>query len=247
MNINPYTNSFLRKKIQIEKMFNIISKRYDFINRILSFGIDIKWRKKILYILNNNILNNNNIKKYNILDIASGTGDMTIMLAKQFINSNIIGLDISQSMLNIAKQKILKKKLKNRIHLIKGDVENIPIKSNTFDIVTVIFGIRNFENIEYSLNEINRVLKPKGVILILEFSTPNNYFIKFLYKIYSLYIFFISKIFSNEPNAYKYLIKSIEKFSSVDINKFLKLNGFYYDKVIQLTFGIVSIYKAQKI
>lgn len=243
MNINPYKNSFLRRKIQIEKMFNIISKRYDLINRILSFGIDIKWRKKILY-----ILNNNNIIKSNILDVASGTGDMTIMLAKYFIQSNITGLDLSQEMLNIAKKKILKKNIKNNIKLIKGDVENIPIESNTFDVVTIIFGIRNFENIESSLNEIYRILKPKGLILILEFSKPKNLFIKFIYKIYSFYILIITKIISNDPIAYEYLIKSIDRFTSVcNINKILKSIGFSYNKIIPLTFGIVSIYQAQKI
>lgn len=242
MNINPYKNSFLRKKFQIEKMFNVISKRYDLINHILSFGIDIKWRKKILY-----ILNNTNIIKDNILDVASGTGDMTILLAKHFIKSNITGLDISQGMLNIAKKKILKKKLKNRIKLIKGDVENIPIESNSLDVVTIIFGIRNFENIEFALNEIYRILKPRGLILILEFSKPKNFFINFLYKIYSFYIFIISKIISNDPIAYEYLIKSIDNFNSYNINKILTVIGFANYKIIPLTFGIVSIYQAQKI
>lgn len=242
MKIKTNTNELIKNKIEIEKMFNKIAKKYDLMNRILSFGIDIKWRNEILY-----ILKNTNIMKSHILDVASGTGDMTIILAKHFLQSNIIGLDLSQEMLNIAQKKILNKKLTNRIKLIKGDVENIPMDSNTVDVVTIIFGIRNFENIESSLNEIYRILKPKGLILILEFSQINNLFINSLYKIYSFYILMISKLLTNEPLAYKYLIKSIQKFRDVNINQILHKIGFSYSQVIPLTFGIVSIYTAHKI
>lgn len=243
MKIKPYKNLVLDKKYQIKKMFNNISKKYDLLNHILSLGIDSIWRKKTIFLL----------KKFynhsygNILDIASGTGDMSILLANNFANAKIIGLDISEGMLNIAKKKILNHKLKKNINFIQGDVENMPFQDNFFDLITLSFGIRNFDNINLSLQEINRILKSGGYFIILEFSKPDNYLIKILYKLYSKYIIYITKKIVNDSYAYPYLIESIKYFPyGSNLIKKIVLSNFLHIQTNKLTFGIVSVYIIKK-
>ena len=160
--VTPYKNSELGKKEQVEQMFDKVSKNYDFLNRVLTFGIDIKWRKKVV-----KAVAKNNPKQ--ILDIATGTGDFAIMLAK--LNPDkVIGLDISQGMLDMGIEKIKNKNLESLIDMVQGDSENMPFEDNTFDAITVGFGVRNFENLDKGLQEIHRVLKPSGILAILETS-----------------------------------------------------------------------------
>ena len=162
--IKPYKDSDLGKKEQVATMFNNISKNYDDLNRVISFGIDISWRKKVVKIISKN-------NPQQILDIATGTGDLAIMMTS--LNpKKIIGLDISEGMLSIGKQKIAKAKLNDKIEMIVGDSENMPFKDNTFDAITVSFGVRNFANLDKGLSEIRRVLKPSGTFVILETSNP---------------------------------------------------------------------------
>jgi len=158
--VKPYKNSDLSKKEQITKMFDTISKDYDSLNRVISFGIDVSWRKKIVAIVAKN-------KPDSILDIATGTGDLAILLNKTEA-TKIIGLDISEGMLNVAKEKVIRKNLENTIEMVLGDSEDLPFKDNSFDAITVAFGVRNFENLEKGLSEILRVLKPNGIFVILE-------------------------------------------------------------------------------
>ena len=165
--IMPYKNSSLSKKEQITKMFDNISKEYDDLNRVISFGIDIKWRNKVVQLVADK-------NPESILDIATGTGDLAINLT-QSSAKKIIGLDISEGMLDVGRKKINVKKLNNTIEMIVGDSENLPFDDNSFDAITVAFGVRNFEHLEVGLKEILRVLKPNGIFVVLETSVPTKF------------------------------------------------------------------------
>ena len=169
-NISPYKNSNLSKKRQITKMFDTISNEYDRLNRVISFGIDIKWRNKVV-----NLIKDENPE--NILDIATGTGDLAINLTKTRAKK-IIGLDISEGMLNVGRKKIKERKLNSLVEMIIGDSENLPFEDDSFDAVSVAFGVRNFETLEKGLSEIYRVLKVNGVFVVLETSIHQNPFFK---------------------------------------------------------------------
>lgn len=175
--IKPYKDSDLGKKEQVATMFNNISKNYDDLNRVISFGIDISWRKKVVKIISKN-------KPQQILDIATGTGDLALMMST-LQPQKIIGLDISEGMLAVGKEKIARAKLTDKIEMVVGDSENMPFKDNTFDAITVSFGVRNFANLDKGLSEIRRVLKPKGTFVILETSNPTKFPFKQGYKFYT--------------------------------------------------------------
>ena len=177
-NISPYKNSNLSKKRQITKMFDTISNEYDRLNRVISFGIDIKWRNKVV-----NLIKDKNPE--NILDIATGTGDLAINLTKTRAKK-IIGLDISEGMLNVGRKKIKERKLNSLVEMVIGDSENLPFENDSFDAISVAFGVRNFETLEKGLSEIHRVLKVNGVFVVLETSVPQNPFFKQGYFIYSI-------------------------------------------------------------
>ncbi|AHL31306.1 Demethylmenaquinone methyltransferase [Candidatus Karelsulcia muelleri] len=236
--IKPFKKAKLNKTIQIKKMFDIIYHNYDKINNIISFGYDRKWRKKL-----SEIIINYNPKL--VLDLATGTGNIPILLVKKLKKLNLLGIDISQKMISIGKNKL--KNYKN-VKLIQADCQKLFfIKTNQFDIVTIVFGIRNFENINNVFKEIYRVLSLNGYLIILEFSKSNNYF-NYIYKFYYKKIIpLIIKSFYKNLFAYNYLIKSIDFFSNhVNLkNKFKQFN-FKLIKTIKLTFGIVSIYIASK-
>lgn len=238
--ITPYKNSNLSKKEQVTQMFDTISKEYDSLNRVISFGIDIKWRKKVVSI----------VGKQNpdtILDIATGTGDLAINLAKTNA-SKIIGFDISPGMLEIGKQKIAQKKLNNKIEMVLGDSEKMPFTDNSFDAITVAFGVRNFENLEKGLTEILRVLKPNGTFVILETSVPAKTPYKQGYKFYTKHILpLIGKLFSKDKVAYSYLCESASVFPYGEaLNNILRKIGFINAEALPQTFGVATIYTASK-
>lgn len=238
--IKPYKDSNRSKKEQVTKMFDTISKEYDGLNRVISFGIDIKWRKKVVAI----------VAKQNpklILDIATGTGDLAINLA-QTSAKEIIGLDISEGMLEVGKQKISKLKLSKKISMVTGDSENLPFKDNTFDAITVAFGIRNFENLDKGLSEILRVLKPDGIFVILETSVPTKVPFKQGYNLYTKQIMpLIGKVFSKDKLAYSYLSESASVFPYGEaLNNILIKNGFIKATALPQTFGVATIYTAFK-
>jgi len=238
--MKPYKNKNSTKKGQITSMFNSISGEYDFLNKIMTFGIDEVWRKKIY-----KIAKESNPKI--ILDLATGTADIAIELAN-IQNAKIIGVDISKKMLNVGSKKILKKNLKSKIHLQLGDAENIDYPDKYFDVVTIGFGVRNFENLKVGLKEAFRVLKKNGKIIILETSVPKNLIIRFFYKIFvRLFVTTLGKLFSKDKSAYNYLQKSAEKFpygsSFVSI---LETVGFKNSIVESQMFGATSIYTAEK-
>lgn len=238
----PYDNSSLGKKEQIALMFNRIAKTYDFLNHFLSFGIDIVWRKKAIQLIQKEQYNN----PY-ILDIATGTADLA-MEALALNPAKITGIDISEKMLEIASRKIKQKELDNRINLLLASAENLPFSNNTFDIITVGFGIRNTENLEKSLSEMYRVLKENGLAVILEFSHPPMYVVRIFYNIYFNFILpFIGKIISRDYKAYSYLTQSVKAFPEGEsfINIYKK-SGFKNIRHIPLTFGIASLYIGKK-
>jgi demethylmenaquinone methyltransferase/2-methoxy-6-polyprenyl-1,4-benzoquinol methylase len=237
----PNKNSEQSKKDQVEEMFNNISPRYDLLNHLLSANIDKLWRR-------------NTIKKLQpyqpklILDIATGTGDFAIAATK-IEGASIVGIDISDGMLEVGRRKIRKKKLTEKIELLKADSENLPFDNNNFDAVIVGFGVRNFETLKKGLTEINRVLKPGGVFYVLEFSKPDSSPFKQLYQFYFTRILpLIGRMVSKSSNAYTYLPESVREFPDGD--KFLTILaevGFTKNKCFKQTFGIASIYEAHKL
>ena len=238
--VKPYKDSNLGKKEQVAKMFDTISENYDGLNRVISLGIDVSWRKKVVKIIGKN-------KPKQILDIATGTGDLAIMMAS--LNPDkIVGLDISAGMLEVGKQKIAKANLSNKIEMIVGDSEKMPFDDNTFDAITVSFGVRNFENLDKGLTEIKRVLKPGGTFVVLETSNPTAFPFKQGYQIYTSFILpIIGKMFSKDKVAYSYLSESANSFPfGKAFNNILEKNGFKNAENKPVTFGVASIYTATK-
>jgi len=237
--IKPYKNSDLGKKEQVAKMFDAISKNYDGLNRVISLGIDVKWRKKVVKIVGKN-------KPKQILDIATGTGDLALMMA-ELSPDKIIGLDISEGMLAVGKEKIAKVNLSEKIEMVVGDSEEMPFDEDTFDAITVSFGVRNFANLDKGIKEIARVLKPSGVLVILETSNPMKFPFKQGYKLYThLFLPIIGKLFSKDKVAYSYLSESANSFPfGATFNNILQKNGFTSTEDTPVTFGVATIYTAR--
>ena len=238
--VTPYKDSDLSKKEQVAQMFDTISGNYDGLNRVISFGIDVKWRKKVLKLVSDT-------NPETILDIATGTGDLAILMASTSAKK-IIGLDISAGMLEVGKKKIEEKKLSQKIEMVLGDSEAMPYPENYFDAITVSFGIRNFETLEKGLSEILRVLKPNGIFVILETSVPTKFPFKQGYSFYSKNILpLIGKLFSKDNVAYGYLSESASVFPFGEkLNNILTKVGFIDVQAMPQTFGVATIYKASK-
>ena len=230
----------MSKKEQVRNMFNNIAGRYDFLNHFLSAGVDYTWRKKVIRIL----------KKYQprkILDVATGTADLAIAETK-LRPEKVVGVDIADQMLDFGRKKIAKKKLQQIITLENGDSENLRFPDNSFDAVTVAFGVRNFEHLDKGLREMYRVLNPGGVAVILEFSSPRHFPVKQVYNFYFKNILPLAgKLISKHNSAYNYLPESVSAFP--DGNDFLDhmhSAGFKNTSARTLTFGIASIYTGVK-
>lgn len=239
--VTPYNDGQATKKEQVADMFNNISKTYDFLNHFLSLGIDIIWRKKAI----------NELKKdqpKNILDVATGTGDFAFEALSILKPEKITGVDISAGMLEMAKQKIAKRNLGHLFEVKLGDSEKLPFADNTFDAVTVAYGVRNFENLEAGLADIFRVLKPGGKAVVLEFSKPKAFPIKQLYNFYFNYITpGIGKLFSKDSRAYSYLPESVAAFpDGKNFTNLMDKVGYKNTKARPLAFGICSIYTGVK-
>ncbi len=227
-------------KEKVRLMFNDIAPNYDFLNHFLSAGIDIRWRKKVRKLL----------KPANpkiILDVATGTGDLAIELSK-LTPDQIIGIDIATEMLEFGRKKITAKKLDKIIELFEGDAEKLNFPDNNFDAITVAFGVRNFENLHIGLKEMQRVLKPGGIVAVLEFSKPKAFPIKQLYNFYFKYILpVMGKIVSKSNEAYTYLPDSVQTFAEDKaFLSELKKAGFKEAKQNRLSMGIATIYYATK-
>ena len=238
--VTPYKDSDQGKKEQVTQMFDTISKEYDNLNRVISFGIDIKWRNKVVEIVGNT-------NPTTVLDIATGTGDLAINLTKTTA-TKIVGLDISDGMLEVGRTKINKLQLNNKIEMVLADSEEIPFEDNSFDAITVAFGVRNFEHLEKGLGEIYRVLKPDGTFVVLETSVPTKTPYKQGYQFYSTKILpTIGRVFSKDKVAYKYLSDSAASFPYGEaFNNILQKIGFIDIENKPQTFGVATIYLAKK-
>jgi demethylmenaquinone methyltransferase/2-methoxy-6-polyprenyl-1,4-benzoquinol methylase len=240
MTVVPYKEEKISKKEQVARMFDNISGRYDFLNHFLSLGIDKGWRKKAIRILKPHA-------PKTILDVATGTGDFALQ-ALELNPDKIVGVDISEGMLDVGRKKMATRGLSQKIEMKSGDSENLPFSDNIFDAVTVGFGVRNFENLEKGLSEIFRVMKPGGTLVILEFSRPKRFPFKQIYNFYFKTILpKIGRLVSRDKAAYTYLPESVEAFPDGDNFMNILVNtGFKNTACKPLTFGISSIYTAQK-
>ncbi len=238
--IKPYDEQ-AEKKGQISTMFNNIAPYYDFLNRFLSLGIDVSWRRK-------GIAKLKEIEPKSLLDVATGTADVALEAVKQLNPEKVVGIDISTKMLDVGREKIAKKNLSPIITLEEGDSENLPFPDNSFDAVTVAFGVRNFENLEKGMREMNRVLKPGGKIMILEFSSPTIFPFKQLYHFYFKNILpLIGRLTSKDPKAYRYLYESVQAFpNGKDFVSVMDKTGYKFNECVPLTLGICSIYTGKK-
>lgn len=237
----PYQNSELEKKQQVAEMFNNIAGRYDFMNRFLSAGIDVKWRKKAINLLKP-------LRPQQVLDVATGTGDFAIMAHKLLHPEKITGIDISEGMLAVGKEKIKKLGLSALINLEKGDSETIHFPDNSFDAITVAFGVRNFQNLEKGLSEMLRVLKPGGKLVVLEFSRPNKPVFKTVYNIYmNILAPGIGKMLAKNREAYQYLNDSMQAFPErAQFTQIMQGVGYKDTNFKPLTMGICCIYSGTK-
>jgi demethylmenaquinone methyltransferase / 2-methoxy-6-polyprenyl-1,4-benzoquinol methylase len=239
--IVPYQQSNLDKKSQVAEMFNSIAQRYDFLNRFLSAGIDISWRKKAIAQLKD-------IHPKIILDVATGTADVAVRTYQMLHPEKIIGIDISEGMLDIGRKKIEKYRLQQFIELQYGDSETISFPDNFFDAITVAFGVRNFENLERGLDEMLRVLKPDGKLVVLEFSRPRQKVFKFFYNFYMKLIApKAGSMIAKNKEAYQYLCDSVKAFPErEEFTELMLKTGFknIYYKVLSI--GICCIYCGSK-
>jgi demethylmenaquinone methyltransferase/2-methoxy-6-polyprenyl-1,4-benzoquinol methylase len=228
------------KKEAVRQMFNNIAGKYDFLNHFLSAGIDKRWRRKVARIIAAH-------KPKKVLDVATGTADLAIELSKHS-NAEIIGVDIADAMLDIGRQKLENKGLSGQIRLFNGDSENLPYPDHEFDASMVSFGVRNFEDLDRGLAEMCRVLRPGGLITVLEFSRPRKFPVRQLYSFYFKHILpRVGRMVSRDKGAYTYLPESVGAFpDGTDFLKVLHKAGFEQTAEKRLTFGIATIYTGIK-
>ncbi|MDP2637163.1 MAG: bifunctional demethylmenaquinone methyltransferase/2-methoxy-6-polyprenyl-1,4-benzoquinol methylase UbiE [bacterium] len=226
-------------KPSTEPLFSRIAKRYDFMNHVMSFGLDVLWRKRLVAVANA-------AKGNSVLDMATGTGDVAFEFAKRG-DIRVVGVDISEAMLERARAKAEQKKLSSAVEFQKADALNLPFSNETFDIVTMSFGLRNMPDYKKAVQEAARILKQEGKIFILEFAVPKNPFVRVFYRLYMhVVIPFLGGLFS-ERSAYEYLWRSVEEFTNdVDVIELMKSAGLQEVKYIPLTFGVVCFYVGQK-
>ena len=237
----PYQDSKLDKKQQVAEMFNSIAFRYDFLNRFLTAGIDVRWRKKAIMLVKD-------IQPQMMLDVATGTADVALLSYRLLHPKKIIGIDISEGMLQLGRQKVAKAGLGEIIELVSGDSETINYPTDTFDAITVAFGVRNFENLEKGLAEMLRVLRPGGKLVVLEFSRPKNVVFRTMCSFYERVIVpFAGKWFARNKNAYAYLNRSAKVFPErKQFTDILQRVGYTTPYYKPLSLGICCMYCATK-
>ena len=236
----PDKGSNLSKKVQVAEMFNNIAGRYDFLNHFLSMGIDKGWRRKA-------IAEAGRVHPKKILDVATGTGDLALA-AMTLEPESVTGIDIAAQMLEVGRDKVKAAGWSNKIELLTGDSEQMPFADGSFDVVTCAYGVRNFEHLEAGLKEMSRVLRPGGRVVILEFSHPERFPVKQLYRFYFRFILpVLGKIVSRHSNAYTYLPESVMAFpQGKEFTGILERCGFRQAQARKLTFGITSLYTGEK-
>lgn len=240
-NVTPLADSTQTKKQQVAAMFDRIAGRYDFINRFLSARIDLYWRKKAIAHLEKS-------SPKQLLDVATGTADMSLLAYRLLQPDHILGIDISEGMLEVGRQKVKYQHLEQKISLVSGDAETINAPDRSFDAVMVAFGVRNFENLQAGLQEMLRVLKPGGQLVVLEFATPRNAFFRSLYNGYmKRWAPRLAQTLNSDAEAYAYLNRSSNAFPDREIFvELLKEAGYINTRFEPLTFGICCLYTAQK-
>ena len=240
MKIKPYPWRSSSKKVQVEEMFDRVSTRYDLLNRLLSLGIDTYWRRFGVSLLRS-------YGAFRVLDVATGTADLAISVAKR-TGSRVVGIDLSESMLKQAQAKIDKKRLGGLVSLERMDAESLRFDDNSFDVVVCAFGVRNFGDLSVGLKEMHRVLRSGGLCLVIEFSMPRMYLMRFLFGLYFNFLLpLLGRLLSRDANAYRYLPASVRVFAQG--SAFLSILGglgFTQTNVHRLTLGICSIYTATK-
>lgn len=238
--VTPYNDASRSKKEQVEEMFDNIAHRYDFLNHLLSLGIDITWRKKAVKYIGS-------VQPKRILDVASGTGDFAFE-ALSLRPEKIIGFDLSEGMMNYGREKAKKMNVSDIVEFVKGEVEKMPFNDNSFDAITVGFGVRNFDNLSDGLREMHRVLRVGGKVAILEASMPQNTIIRSLFGLYfGKVVPFVGKLFSKDARAYDYLPKSVLAFPhGLEFVQILENIGFRNVKWQPLTFGACAFYTMEK-
>ena len=224
------------KKPHIERMFNSIAPRYDVLNRMLSGGVDQQWRRVVM----KEVLDS---QPQRLLDVATGTADLALMAARKGV-PQVIGVDIADQMLEVGRRKVSKADLDRRVELLNGDAEKLPFSDRQFDVATVAFGVRNFEDLAAGLHQIHRVLRPGGKLIVLEFSRPRVFPVKQLYAFYNRFILpAVGRLVSGDSGAYTYLPESIAVFPEGDeFLNWMEEAGFTQRKARRLTFGIASVY-----
>jgi len=239
--IVPFKESELSKKEQVAGMFDKIAFRYDFLNRFLSAGIDVSWRKKAIKELKS-------LQPQQVLDVATGTADVALLTYKMLQPQKITGIDISDGMLDLGRKKVAKLKLSNKIELLNGDSETINFADNSFDAITVAFGVRNFEHLEKGIGEMLRVLKPGGKLVVLEFSKPKQVAFKGLYNLYMNKVApGFGKLIAKNGDAYQYLNDSVQRFpEGKQFINIMEGTGFTDTYYKPLTMGICTIYCGTK-
>lgn len=239
--MKPY-NEEQTKKEQVEQMFDNIAPTYDRLNHILSFNIDRIWRHRVMRIVRR-------MQPTRIMDVATGTGDLAIAMAKRCAEAQILGVDLSEEMLAVARKKIAHEALSQRIVVCKGDAENLSmVASESIEVATVAFGVRNFENLRKGIEEIYRTLKSSGTLVVLEFSIPSNPIVRWVYAQYSHHLLpRVGELLSKDRKAYDYLPDSVEEFPSPErFATLLREIGFRSVKLRSQSFGIAHIYIASK-
>lgn len=239
--INPYSSDPRSKTEQVKTMFDNIAPAYDFMNRAMTFGIDRIWRRKAVDMV---------AKKFphRILDVATGTGDLAMLLARRIEGSEVTGIDLSEGMIEIGRKKIAEAGLSNRISMQCGDCLHMPWGDDTFDAITVAYGVRNFENLQRGYSEMLRVLRPGGVLTVIELSTPTNAVVKPMYKLYTRWIIpAVGRMVSKDVRAYAYLPESIAAVPQRNaMTDLMEESGFTDTAWRSLTFGTCCIYTAVK-
>jgi demethylmenaquinone methyltransferase/2-methoxy-6-polyprenyl-1,4-benzoquinol methylase len=238
--VKPYEQG-AGKKEQVGRMFDNIAHRYDFLNHFLSLGIDNRWRNRAIRLLAET-------GAVHVLDVATGTGDLALMAARRIPGLKIEAVDISNGMLDIGRLKAKKQGMEARIRFSTGDSEALPFEDNRFDAVMVAFGVRNFENLQLGLEEMHRVLRPGGMLIVLEFSKPRMFPVRQLFGLYFRFVLpLIGRLTSRDPKAYTYLFESVQAFPDYgDFTAIMEIAGFRANNYRPLSLGICSIYSGVK-
>lgn len=239
--INPYAGDSRNKSQQVREMFDNIAPAYDFMNRAMTFGIDRRWRRIAVDMLRDR-------RPGDILDVATGTGDLAMLIARRITGSHITGIDLSEGMIDIGRKKIAEAGLDRRISLRTADSLAMPFDDNTFDAVTVAYGVRNFENLLQGYREMLRVLRPGGSLCVIELATPSATMVRPLYKFYTRCIIpAVGRLVSKDVRAYSYLPESIAAVPQrSEMTDLIRQAGFADPSFKTLTFGTCCIYTAIK-